>query len=46
MMLAAMATQMTLTIVTSDQDFIALQDIPTENWLATGPLIQEMKITP
>jgi tRNA(fMet)-specific endonuclease VapC len=33
MMLAALARQMKLTIVTSDQDFAALPDIPTENWL-------------
>ena len=32
MMLAALATQMTLTVATSDQDFTALPDIPTENW--------------
>jgi predicted nucleic acid-binding protein len=37
MMLAALARQMTLTIITSDQDFTALPDIPTENWLATSP---------
>ncbi len=35
MMLAALARQMTLTVGTSDQDFTALPDIPTENWLAT-----------
>ena len=33
MMLAALARQMNLTLVTSDQDFAALPDIPTENWL-------------
>ena len=33
MMLAALATQMKLTIITSDLDFAALPDIPTENWL-------------
>lgn len=37
MMLAALARQMGLTLVTSDGDFAALPDIPTENWLATGP---------
>jgi tRNA(fMet)-specific endonuclease VapC len=35
MMLAALARQMTLTVVTSDQDFTALPDIPVENWLAS-----------
>jgi len=37
-MLAALARQMNLTLVTSDQDFVAVPDIPTENWLtiATG----------
>jgi predicted nucleic acid-binding protein len=34
MMLAALARQMSLTIVTSDQDFSALNDIVTENWLS------------
>ena len=33
MMLAALARQMTLTLATSDQDFAALPDIATENWL-------------
>ena len=33
MMLAALARQMKLTIVTSDQDFVALPDIPRENWI-------------
>jgi tRNA(fMet)-specific endonuclease VapC len=37
MMLAALATQMTLTLATSDQDFAALSDIATENWLAIRP---------
>jgi predicted nucleic acid-binding protein len=37
MMLAALARQMTLTLATSDQDFTALSDIPTENWLAEVP---------
>jgi tRNA(fMet)-specific endonuclease VapC len=37
MMLAALARQMSLTVVTSDQDFTALQDIPVENWLANTP---------
>jgi tRNA(fMet)-specific endonuclease VapC len=37
MMIAALARQMTLTLVTSDQDFTALPDIPTENWLAVTP---------
>jgi tRNA(fMet)-specific endonuclease VapC len=36
MMIAALARQMTFTIVTSDQDFTALADIPSENWLASG----------
>ena len=34
MMLAALARQMNLTLATSDQDFTALPDITTENWLA------------
>jgi tRNA(fMet)-specific endonuclease VapC len=34
MMLAALARQLKLTLVTSDQDFAALPDIPTENWLS------------
>jgi len=33
MMLAALATQMKLTVVTSDQDFKAIAELPTENWL-------------
>jgi tRNA(fMet)-specific endonuclease VapC len=33
MMVAAMARQMRLTVVTMDQDFAALPDLPTENWL-------------
>lgn len=33
MMLAALALQMRLTLVTSDQDFTALPDVPAENWL-------------
>jgi tRNA(fMet)-specific endonuclease VapC len=32
MMLAALARQMRLTLVTFDRDFEALPDIPTENW--------------
>ena len=32
-MLAALARQMTLTLATTDQDFAALPDITTENWL-------------
>ena len=35
MMLAALARQLKLTVVTSDQDFTALKDIPAENWLPT-----------
>jgi len=35
--LAALARQMALTLATSDQDFTALSDIPTENWLADVP---------
>src|ERR1700722_4039744 len=34
MMLAALARQLKMTLVTSDQDFAALPDVPTENWLA------------
>lgn len=34
MMLAALARQMRLTVLTSDRDFEALPDIRTENWLA------------
>jgi predicted nucleic acid-binding protein len=33
MMLAALARQMKLMLITSDQDFAALHDIATENWL-------------
>jgi predicted nucleic acid-binding protein len=33
-MLAALAREMNLTLVTTDLDFIALPDIRTENWLA------------
>jgi predicted nucleic acid-binding protein len=33
MMQAALALQLNLTILTSDRDFAALPDIPTENWL-------------
>ena len=36
MMLAALARQMNLTLVTSDQDFVALPDIPAQNWLRGG----------
>ncbi len=32
-MLAALARHMSLTLLTTDQDFQALPDIPTENWL-------------
>jgi tRNA(fMet)-specific endonuclease VapC len=32
MMLAALARQMNLTLVTSDNDFTALPDIPVEKW--------------
>ena len=32
-MLAALARQSNLTLVTSDQDFAALPDVATENWL-------------
>jgi predicted nucleic acid-binding protein len=32
-MLAALARQMNLTIVTSDKDFAGLPDVATENWL-------------
>lgn len=35
MMLAALARQMKLTLVTSDHDFAALPDMPTENWLSS-----------
>lgn len=34
MMLAALARQMKLTLVTSDQDFAALPDITIANWIA------------
>jgi tRNA(fMet)-specific endonuclease VapC len=34
MMLAALARQMNLTLVSSDQDFVALPDIATVNWLS------------
>lgn len=34
MMLAALARQMALTVATSDQDFTALPDVPTENWIS------------
>jgi tRNA(fMet)-specific endonuclease VapC len=34
MMLAALARQMKLTLVTSDNDFAALPDVSTENWLS------------
>jgi tRNA(fMet)-specific endonuclease VapC len=34
MMLAALARQMKLTLVSSDQDFAALPDIMTEDWLS------------
>lgn len=33
MMLASLARQMNLTIVTSDRDFAALADLSVENWL-------------
>lgn len=36
MMLAALARQMTLTVATSDQDFGAVPDITTENWLSVS----------
>jgi tRNA(fMet)-specific endonuclease VapC len=35
-MLAALARQMKLTLVTTDQDFEALPDIATENWLLSA----------
>jgi tRNA(fMet)-specific endonuclease VapC len=39
MMLAALARQMNVTLVTSDQDFAALPDVVTENWLSqSGPV--------
>lgn len=34
MILAALCEQMNLTLVTSDQDFLALKDVEIENWLA------------
>jgi tRNA(fMet)-specific endonuclease VapC len=34
MMLAALARQKKLTLITSDQDFSAVQDVATENWLS------------
>jgi tRNA(fMet)-specific endonuclease VapC len=34
MMLAALARQMNLMLITSDQDFSALPDVQTENWLS------------
>ncbi len=34
MMLAALTWQMALNVATSDQDFAALPDIATENWLS------------
>ena len=34
-MLAALARQMRLTLITSDRDFTALPDVATENWLST-----------
>jgi tRNA(fMet)-specific endonuclease VapC len=33
-MLAALAKQMNLTLLTADGDFQALPDVPTENWLS------------
>ena|SRR6266550_1116481 len=36
MMLAALALQMKVTLVTSDQDFSALPALPLENWIAVG----------
>lgn len=36
MMIAALARQMALTVGTSDQDFAALPDVLTENWLAAS----------
>jgi predicted nucleic acid-binding protein len=38
MILAATARQLQATLLTSDQDFQALPDIPTENWLAEPAL--------
>jgi tRNA(fMet)-specific endonuclease VapC len=37
MMLAALSRQMNLTLATTDQDFAALPDIATDNWLASSP---------
>jgi predicted nucleic acid-binding protein len=34
--LAAMCRQMNLTLVTSDQDFSALKEVQTENWLSVN----------
>jgi predicted nucleic acid-binding protein len=34
MMLAALARQMDLTVVTADLDFTGLPDIRTENWIS------------
>jgi predicted nucleic acid-binding protein len=34
MILAAMARQRNLTVLTADKDFEALADLRTENWLA------------
>jgi tRNA(fMet)-specific endonuclease VapC len=34
MMLAALARQMDLMLITSDQDFAALPDVPTQNWMS------------
>jgi len=35
-MLAALARQMKLTLVTTDHDFAALPDLQPENWLAAS----------
>jgi len=35
-MLAALTRQMQLTLVTADQDFAALPDVKTENWITGG----------
>ncbi len=37
MILAALCRQMNLSLVTSDQDFSALKEVQTENWLAGNP---------
>ena len=37
MMLAAMTRQHRLVLVTSDPDFTALPEVPTENWLNPAP---------